>query len=885
VKLRETSVAQPAVTERQHLHSARFALTKFRPATLPSTLLIRSGLHKQLTAGAAKRLTAVVGSAGAGKSVLLSSWAAARSPSVTIWLSCDKADAEPVRFWTAFIEAHRVAVPEFGADAAELLAIDGRMSADVIASIVNDVAKLPAGSAIVVDDFHFAAAAVGPSMTDLVERWTAGSAQLVLAGRVDPPVRLSRLRMSGELREVRDRDLYLSLPESGALLANFGVRIAPDELALLQRQSGGWVAAVQMAALTLRDARDPARVARALDVRSHEIADYFISEVLRQQPAEVARFMLETSVLGELTAEACAAVTGRTDAAALLRGIEAANLFTAALDDDRTSYRYHHLVRQMLRAELHATDGKRELELQLRAAEWFESAGDARRATRHYLAAQEVDQALALLQERVITDFMNDPVQPPALDLSGLDPSLLVRAPERLLSLAADLLLWGDWVRGGEYLDLLGRVEPPIPPDSRLAARIAAMQSVRYALTGEADESVRQALSARSIEDRALPGDEWNAAVPMTLMCAYTWQEEFDAVDAEAAAILAIPSVTEAIRQVQVPGTQALAWLEAGRLTEAADAAAAAAADAQRLGFDHHPFAVDYLRALAGLALERRDLNTAEQLTERALSAAERVRPACEVLTLIDRAKIWAARGQVREALASIAAARAVLPGTTSVVFARADEAEAVLRLSLGDLRSPAEFAAGLPATRRSLLLAKVALAAGDDQGSLAHLKALPVEQLTPRHALERQLLLAAATIDHGVPSAAGIMAEILAVARRGGFLNTVVSTAPQVTSYLIENSRLLGEGSLVEQLISAAIEVRRTQEAAVPGHGGLPESLTPAELRVLHLLPTSTYAQMAAVLYVSRNTVKSHLRSIYQKLGVSSRARAIERAVDLRLL
>ena len=168
----------------------------------------------------------VVGSAGAGKSVLLSSWAAARPPGVTSWLSCDEADANPVRFWTGFIEAPRAVAPGFGADAADLLAMDGVMSADVTASIANDAAKLPAGSAIVVDDFHDAAAAVARDMTDLVERWPAETAQLVLASRVDPPLRLHRLRMSGELCELRDRDLYFSLAESGDLLANFGVQVA-----------------------------------------------------------------------------------------------------------------------------------------------------------------------------------------------------------------------------------------------------------------------------------------------------------------------------------------------------------------------------------------------------------------------------------------------------------------------------------------------------------------------------------------------------------------------------------------------------------------------------------------------------------------------------------
>ena len=283
----------------------RFALTKFRPTTLPATLVTRSVLHDRLTAGAGQRLTVVVGSAGAGKSVLLSSWAAARAPGVTSWLSCDEADANPARFWAGFIEAPRSVEPEFGADAADLLAMDGVASADVTASIANDAAKLPAGSALIVDDFQNAAPAVGGSMTDLVERWPAETAQLVLASRSDPALRLHRLRMSAELCEIRDRDLQFSLAECGGLLTKFGVEVAAADLALFHRRSEGWAAALQMAALSLRGTRDPARTARALDVGGHAIAEYFIYEVLEQQLPEVVRFMLDTSVLEELTAGAC----------------------------------------------------------------------------------------------------------------------------------------------------------------------------------------------------------------------------------------------------------------------------------------------------------------------------------------------------------------------------------------------------------------------------------------------------------------------------------------------------------------------------------------------------------------------------------------------------
>jgi LuxR family maltose regulon positive regulatory protein len=863
---------------------ARFAVAKFRPTALPSTLVARPALHDQLTAGAGQRLTLVAGSAGAGKSVLLSNWAAARPAGSTFWLSCDEADADPVRFWAGFIEATRTGEPWFGTDAADVMMMDGGVSADVMASIANDATMLPAGSAVIVDDFHYAADSAARDMIALVERWPAETVQLVLSARVDPPLRLHRLRMAGELCELRDRDLYFSLAESGELLANFSVHLAAADLALLHQRTEGWAAALQMAALSLRGTQDPGPAARVLGERGYAIAEYFSDEVLEQQPAELARFMLDTCVLGELTADACAAVTGRPDAAALLHRIDAANLFVVALDEERTSFRYHHLVHQVLRTRLRARDPARERTVQLRAGEWFESTGDVRRAARHFLATKQTDRALVLLEDRVFTSFQRDPALLPPPDLSLIDPKVLLGAPDRLLGLATDLLLSGDPVRGGEYLDLLERAQPPIPPGSALAARLAEGRALRHMMTGQAEAAVTEALAARAMGERTQLQDEWSAAVPLILQTVCTWLEDYESAEREAATALMAAELTEPAKQVLVPGLRAVAWLEAGHLAQAADAAVAAEAEAGRLGFGRHIFAVHYLRALAGLALERRDLDAAEHLTEQALSLSERGWPAFQFLAQLDRAGIRAARGQVRDALASIETARQVLAGTDSVLLARADELEALLRLSLGDPHNPAELAGRLPATRRVLLLAQIALAADNQQAAQQYLQPAP-RGLTPRHVLVRQLLLAAAAIGRGDPMTAGILAGALRTARLGGFHNTVVSTAPQVTSYLVEHSGPAHPDPFAEQLVGAAIEVR----AAQPDTGGsrhrTAEPLTAAELRVLKLLPTSTYPQIAAALYISRSTVKTHLQSVYHKFGVASRSAAIERAVDLRLL
>ncbi|HJY59841.1 MAG TPA: LuxR C-terminal-related transcriptional regulator, partial [Streptosporangiaceae bacterium] len=182
-------------------------------------------------------------------------------------------------------------------------------------------------------------------------------------------------------------------------------------------------------------------------------------------------------------------------------------------------------------------------------------------------------------------------------------------------------------------------------------------------------------------------------------------------------------------------------------------------------------------------------------------------------------------------------------------------------------------------------LLARVALAAGDDHGVPQHLRAAALGDLTPRQALARQLLLAAAAIERGDPAAASLLGSALHTPRGHGFVNTVITTAPQVASYVVEHAAHLRSDPFIDKLVALALEVRAAQPGSAPSSLVLAEPLTAAEERVLQLLPTSTYLQIADTLYISRNTVKTHLRSIYQKLGVASRSGALERAVDLRLL
>ena len=232
-----------------------------------------------------------------------------------------------------------------------------------------------------------------------------------------------------------------------------------------------------------------------------------------------------------------------------------------------------------------------------------------------------------------------------------------------------------------------------------------------------------------------------------------------------------------------------------------------------------------------------------------------------------------------------MAAARHALAGTRSELLDRADELEVALRLSLGDLRPAAELADRLPDARRCLLAARIALASGDHGAAWELLRSPRPSGRTPRLALVRQVLLAATAIERSDPAARSILGGALHAAGHQGFVNTVVTIAPQVTGYLIEHAATLRQDPVTARLIAAAHQVRVTQPGAFQQPQVLTVSLTATEQRILELLPTSTYLQIAETRYVSRNTVKTHLRSIYQKLGATSRSQALQRAADLHLL
>jgi LuxR family transcriptional regulator, maltose regulon positive regulatory protein len=367
-----------------------------RPELVP-----RPDLVARLDVRPRPRLALLSAPPGAGKTTLLSAWRAAGGERSFAWIGLDPADNDPVRFWTYVVEALRRAAgrAEIGRAALHVLHAPGTsILTDFLPRLVNEVTSLDRELALVIDDYHLVtSAAVHESLTSLIEH-APPALGVVLAARSDPPLPLGRLRVRGELLELREADLSFALTEVRALLNDvLGLGLGDDELELLLERTEGWPAGVYLAALSLR-ARDdrPAFLSEFAGDDRH-VVDYLGAEVMAAQPPGVREFLLRTSVLERLTGPLCDAVTGGAGSDRLLETIERANLFLVPLDDKRAWYRYHHLFGELLGHELERAEPEGVPALHRRAARWHLGAGLVSDGIRHTIAAGDVADAAELI--------------------------------------------------------------------------------------------------------------------------------------------------------------------------------------------------------------------------------------------------------------------------------------------------------------------------------------------------------------------------------------------------------------------------------------------------------------------------------------------------------
>ncbi len=342
-----------------------------------------------------QKLLLVSASAGYGKTTLVTEWLRGIHTKTT-WLSLDRTDNDPARFLAYLIAALQQIDEHIGENTQAMLQSPQPLPPEVVlTALVNEIASAPTSFILVLDDYHVIEALPIHQQLDFLVEHQPPRMHLVIITREDPPLPLARLRARGQMVEIRQDDLRFSPEESSDFLRRvMGLNLTGDDITTLERRTEGWIAGLQLAALSMQGLDDgseytPSDFIDAFTGSSHYILDYLIEEVFERQPVEVQDFLLRTSILDRLSGSLCDAVANRSGSAALLERLEHANLFIIPLDQSRTWYRYHHLFAELLRQRLHATAALSENELHRLASGWYAAEGFLPEAIHHALAASD----------------------------------------------------------------------------------------------------------------------------------------------------------------------------------------------------------------------------------------------------------------------------------------------------------------------------------------------------------------------------------------------------------------------------------------------------------------------------------------------------------------
>ena len=394
------------------------------------------------------KLTLVSAPTGFGKTSLVAQWLSSRTAHdrTVAWIALDPADDQPVAFWTQVLAALQAAAgPTIGESILPLLESGQPPTEGVLAAVVNELSALPGELDLVLDDYHVIDdPAVHEGMTFLLDHLPP-QVHVLITTRADPPFPLARLRARGEMVEIRAEDLRFTAEEASIYLNEvMGLGLGSEDVAALEERTEGWIAALQLAALSMEGRDDIADFVARFTGNDRYIVDYLVEEVLQRLPDEIRMFLLDTCILERLNGPLCDAVAGRSDGKAMLGALERRNLFVVPLDDQRRWYRYHHLFADVLQAHLEDEQPERALELHRRASEWYEREGEWTEAIRHALAARDFERTAELV-EGALPAHPHGPPGDRTARLGRGAPrrprSAPARAQRRLRRFAA-----GDWV-------------------------------------------------------------------------------------------------------------------------------------------------------------------------------------------------------------------------------------------------------------------------------------------------------------------------------------------------------------------------------------------------------------------------------------------------------
>jgi LuxR family maltose regulon positive regulatory protein len=891
-------------------------------------LVLRPRLSERLDRGAASKLVLVSAPAGFGKTTLLTEWLAAGPAGpggerLAAWLSLDRGDNDPASFWAYVIAALRTVASEVGEGALALLDAPQPAPIEVVlTTLLNDLGAVAGEIVLVLDDYHVIdAREVQGGMAFLLDHLPPGL-HVVIASRADPVLPLARLRARGELAEIRAAQLRFTAEEAAAYLTGMGLALTARDVAALEGRTEGWIAALQLAALSMQGRDDVASFIAGFAGDDRYVVDYLAEEVLARQSDRVQAFLLQTSILGRLSGPLCDAVTGQGGGKAMLEALDRGNLFLVPLDDRRRWYRYHHLFADVLRARLRDEQPGQVPGLHRRASEWHGQNGELSEAVGHALAAGDFERAAGLVE--LASPAMRRTRQEAKLRgwLEVL-PSEVVRARPVLSVDFAGVLLMGGELEGVEgrlrdaerwLAPATGHREEPQDPAAemvvadeeeylRLPATIESYRAAQALARGDAPGTVRHA--QRAIE-LALDDDHLCRASAAALLGLVYWgsgdlEAGHRAYSACVAGLRRAGHIADtfgcSIALADIRSTQ-------GRLGDALRTLEQALQLAGEQGGPVLRGTADMYVGMSEIARERDDLRAATQLLLRSQELGEHTGlPQNRYRWRVAMARVRQAEGDLHGALDLLNEAERLyvsdfFPNVRPVpaVRARVWIAQGRLGEALGwareqglsvddDLSYLREF--------EHITVARLLLARYQDERAqrLMHEAARLLERLLPAaetggrtgRVIEILVLRALAHQALGdTPAALAALERAMMLAEPEDYVRVFADEGPPMTSVLRAAAKQGTRRDYARRLLAAV----GTTETGSRTTLALIDPLSERELDVLRLLGTELDGPaIARELMVSLNTMRTHTKNIYAKLAVTNRRAAVRRAAELNLL
>src|SRR5918999_4758529 len=837
--------------------------TKLRPSQARPKLVARSRLTAKLEREPSRKLTLISAPAGFGKTTLLVEWLRERAGGEgwVAWLSLDEGDNDPVRFMSYLVVAlRRTSEEEIGEGV--LVALRSpeppRIEA-MIAALVNEIAALPRELTLILDDYHLIDSHSVHGVVSFLLEHLPENVHLIVASRVDPPLQLARLRARNQMIHLDATDLSFTSEEASTFLNDvMGLELSVEDLATLEERTEGWIAGLQLAALSMQDRKDVSGFIKAFSGSYRDVLDYLAEEVLARQPERVRDFMLQTSILDHLTGSLCDALTGRSDGQGMLERLERDNLFVFALDEERRWYRYHHLFAEFLRGRLMRERPESTGELHLRASGWYEGHGQLPEAVGHALSAPDHELAARLIEEGVEGAVERGEGTTALRWLEAVPTEAKRLRPRLFVEHAVALVITG---RPDDAEPLLKEAERAAEADGEegrfLLGFASAVGSWRARLRGDAPDAVELARRALSL----LPEGEAH----VRSYAAVRLGDALRAVGDLAAADEAYAEATEIDRaarhtygRLASMVSHARVRAEQGRLREADEAFRRALRLLTEEGFELSPAAGVGHIGMGALLYERNDLDGAERALGRGVELAERTGDVSTLVwAYVTLSRVKRARGDEGGALERARQAeRAARDSGADLQIAIALAWMTRLLLARGDLTDAttleqeraarAEYAADAARVVDRLTSARLLHARGRHREALALLEELGAmaESAGRTGDLIEILALQALALWAGSKKelAAGTLARALSLAEPEGYVRTFVDKGPQMAELLSEVLEARQRGRLdppvppyyLRKLLAAT---ERVATGAASSVAQLPEPLSERELEVLTLI------------------------------------------------